>query len=215
MNEFVQNHQLTGEESVLGTAALDGAACYAPTLPAGSSTPPTPESSDSSETQGSIRRVTDSTDASPLTVNIESGPAKDVNGPQPNDVRTPKKLLPPPSENGSEMSELHTQIKRMIAGRTSLPDNVSAMVAFWAFSTWFEEAFPVLPRLVITGPAHEAMVVLRVLRDLCRTPTLLAGFRRADLKDLNGRTLLISEPNLDNRTAALLGNLTNRDFVLL
>jgi hypothetical protein len=58
--------------------------------------------------------------------------------------------------------------------------------------------------------------VLRVLRDLCRTPTLLAGFRRADLKDLNGRrTLLISEPNLDNRTAALLGNLTNRDFILL
>jgi hypothetical protein len=215
MNEFVQNQQLTVEEGVLGAVALDGAACYAPALTTGSSTPPTPESSDSPETQGSIHRVTDSTDASPLTVKIESGPAKDVNGPQPNDVRTPKKLLPPPSENGSEMSELHTQIKRMIAGRTSLPDNVSAMVAFWAFSTWFEEAFPVLPRLVITGPAHEAMVVLRVLRDLCRTPTLLAGFRRADLKDLNGRTLLISEPNLDNRTAALLGNLTNRDFVLL
>jgi hypothetical protein len=69
---------------------------------------------------------------------------------------------------------------------------------------------------VISGPAHEAMVILGVLRDLCRTPTLLAGFKRADLKDLNGyRTLLISEPNLDNRTAALLGNLTNQDFMLV
>jgi hypothetical protein len=69
---------------------------------------------------------------------------------------------------------------------------------------------------LITGPAHEAMVLLRVLRDLCSTPTLLAGFKRGDLKDLNRhRTLLISEPHLDNRTAALLGTLTNRDFMLL
>ena len=60
------------------------------------------------------------------------------------------------------------------------------------------------------------MVVLGVLNDLCSAPTLLAGFRRADLKELGGyRILLISEPNLDNRTAALLGNLTNRYFTLM
>ena len=104
----------------------------------------------------------------------------------------------------------------MIAGRTRLPDSVSALVAFWAISTWFLEAFTVFPLLVISGPAHEAMVVLGVLNDLCWAPTLLAGFRRADLKELRGyRTLLISEPNLDNRTAALLGNLTNRHFILI
>ena len=60
------------------------------------------------------------------------------------------------------------------------------------------------------------MVVLGVLNDLCWAPKLLAGFRRADLKELTGyRTLLISEQNLDNRTAALLGNLTNRHFILI
>ena len=74
----------------------------------------------------------------------------------------------------------------MIAGRTRLPDSVSALVAFWAISTWFLEAFTVFPLLVISGPAHEAMVVLGVLNDLCWAPTLLAGFRRADLKELTG-----------------------------
>jgi hypothetical protein len=104
----------------------------------------------------------------------------------------------------------------MIAGRTGLPDSVSALVAFWATSTWFPEAFPVFPLLAITGPAHEAMVVLGVLKDLCCAPTLLAGFRRSDLGEFRGyRTLLISEPNLDNHTAALLGNLTNRDFIII
>lgn len=211
MTESFQNSPLTAEE-VHPTPALDEAA-HAPALPAGSSMPPTLESSDSSETQGSIRTAPDSTDASPLTINVESGPTENVDGTQPNEVCTPEKPLPPPPENASVTGELHTQIKRIIAGRTSLPDSVSALVAFWVISTWFYELFPVIPSLVITGPAHEAMVVLRVLYELCSGPALLAGFRRADLKCLGSCwTLLISEPNLDNRTAALLGNLTNRGF---
>ena len=123
---------------------------------------------------------------------------------------------PSPTKPDSETAALHTQIKGMIAGRTCLPDGVSALIAFWAISTWFLEAFPIFPLLAITGPAHEATVVLGVLNDLCWAPTLLAGIRRADLKELRGyRTLLISESNLDNRTAALLGNLTNRHFILI
>lgn len=43
----------------------------------------------------------------------------------------------------------------------------------------------------------------------------MAGFRRRDLADLHGATQLISEPTLDNRTAALFGNLTNRKFLLV
>jgi hypothetical protein len=216
MTELFQNSQLTAEENLHSTAALDEGAQGAAALPASSGLPPTPESSGTSETQGPMGKAMDSTDAGSLTINVESSPAENVDRTQPNELFTPGNPLPPPRENGGVADELHAQFKRMIAGRTSLTDNVSAMVAFWAISTWFQEAFPVIPCLVIRGPAHEAMVVLRVLRDLCRTPTLLAGFRRADLKDLNGhRTLLISEPNLDNRTAALLGNLTNRDFILL
>jgi hypothetical protein len=216
MTELIQNHQLTNEGGVRATAALDGAACHAPALRASSSTPNT-DSSDEVETLWSLPGETDGTLASPAD-RVESPPAEDANeiNAQPYEVCTPDTPAPLPLEPDSETGALHTQIKRMIAERTSFPDSVSALVAFWAISTWFQEALTIFPCLVITGDVHEGMVLLAVLRDLCRTPTLLAGFKRADLKDLNGyRTLLISEPNLDNRTAALLGNLTNRDFMLV
>jgi hypothetical protein len=217
MSELVQNQVLTGEEGVRVTAALDGAACHAPALCASSSTPQNTDSSDEVETRWSLRGVTIGTPASPAD-RVESPPAEDANetNAQRYEVCTPDTPAPLPLKPDSETGALHTQIKRMIAGRTRLPDSVSALVAFWAISTWFQEALTIFPCLVITGAAHEAMTLLGVLRDLCRTPTLLAGFKRADLKDLNGyRTLLISEPNLDNRTAGLLGNLTNRDFLLV
>jgi hypothetical protein len=38
---------------------------------------------------------------------------------------------------------------------------------------------------------------------------------QGDLKDVSRHTLLISESNLNNQTAALLGNLTNRGFMIL
>lgn len=61
------------------------------------------------------------------------------------------------------------------------------------------------------------MVLLRLLKDLCRRVGLVAEFKKGDLKDLNFtfNTVLISAPNLDNRTAALLGNLTNPGFILV
>jgi hypothetical protein len=217
MTELIQNHQLTDEEGVRATAALDGAACHAPALPASSSTPQNIDSSDEVETRWSLRGVNNGTPASPAD-RVESPPAEDVNeiNAQPYEVCTPDMPPPLPFEPDGVIGELHDQIKRVIVGRTNLPNSVAGLLAFWAISTWFQEAFIVNPCLVITGNAHEALVILRVLRDLCRTPTLLAGFKRGDLKTLTGhRTLLISEPNLDNRTAALLGNLTNRDFMLV
>lgn len=121
----------------------------------------------------------------------------------------------PPTKLDHEASELHSEIKLLVAHRTRLPDDDCALVAFWAISTWFQTVLQVFPILAISGPAHEATNVLDVLHDLCDAPVLLAGFKRGDLKDLRGFTLLISEPNLDNRTAALLGNLTNRNFLLV
>jgi hypothetical protein len=45
----------------------------------------------------------------------------------------------------------------------------------------------------------------------------MADFKRGDLKDLNFsfHTVLISAPNLDNRTTTLLGNLTNPGFMIV
>jgi hypothetical protein len=120
--------------------------------------------------------------------------------------------LPP---QPSKALEIFTWIKHTIGAQTHLSDANMTVVAFWVISTCFQEALTVLPCLVITGPAHEATELLRVLHDLCPGSLLLAGFRRGDLKDVSRRTLLISDPNLTNHTAALLGNLTNRGFMIV
>jgi hypothetical protein len=96
-----------------------------------------------------------------------------------------------------------------------LSNAAATVAAFWVISTWFQEALTVFPCLVITGPAHEATELLRALHALCPASLLLTGFRRGDLKDVSCRTLLIFETNLSNQTAALLGTLTNRGFVIV
>jgi hypothetical protein len=124
---------------------------------------------------------------------------------------TQSSLSPQPSK----AFEIFTRIKHTIGAQTHLSDVNIALAAFWVISTCFQEALIVLPCLVITGPDHEATELLRVLHDLCKGSLLLAGFRRGDLKDVSCRTLLISEPNLNNQMAALLGNLTNRGFMIV
>jgi hypothetical protein len=122
---------------------------------------------------------------------------------------------PPPTKLDHEASELYTDIKRMIDRSTFLAEGDSALVAFWAMSTWFREALQVFPILLVSGPFFEANSVMTVLNELCFHPRLLAAFKKGDLKDLYGFTFLISEPHLDKRTAALLGNLTNRNYLLV
>jgi hypothetical protein len=111
--------------------------------------------------------------------------------------------------------QLFGWIKRRVVEQTHLPEDICALVAYWALSTWFQEAFIVFPCLVLIGPAHEATCVLRTLKDLCYGAVLMANFRRTDLTVVNFKTLLISQPNLNDQMAALLGNLTNRDFILV
>jgi hypothetical protein len=123
--------------------------------------------------------------------------------------------VPVPTKPDQQTSELYADIKRIIARSTFLAEDTSALVAFWALSTWFREALQVFPILLISGPAFEANSVLNVLNELCREPVLLAGFTRRDLKDVCGGTFLISEPHLDKRAAALLGNLTSRYYLLV
>ena len=110
--------------------------------------------------------------------------------------------------------QIFTWIKLSIQVQTHLPEALGSLIAFWVISTWFQESLTVLPCLIISGPAHDATLILRMLKDFCRGPALLAGFRRSDLARLNYgcQTMLISEPNLDKRAAALVGNLTNQEF---
>ena len=72
------------------------------------------------------------------------------------------------------------------------------------------------PCLVITGPASEGNRVLHLLKNFCRGAVLVAGFSRSHLSVIYGRlTLLISEPNLDKKTATLLSGLTDTNYLVL
>jgi hypothetical protein len=119
MTELIQNQELTDEEGVQVTAALDGAACHAPTLCASSSTLQSTDSSDEVETRWSLRGVTNGDPAD----RVESPPAEDANEnkAQRYEVCTPDTPVALPLEPDSETGALHTQIKRMIAGRTRPP----------------------------------------------------------------------------------------------
>jgi hypothetical protein len=119
--------------------------------------------------------------------------------------------LPPPRM--ATAAELLTWIQRCLVAETHLTEDAATLVAFWVISTWFQEALAVLPCLVLTGPAPDAIDVLLVLRNVCREAMLVSGFQRSHLGGLNKSwTNLISEPNLNKRTAALLGDLTYRNF---
>jgi hypothetical protein len=91
--------------------------------------------------------------------------------------------------------DLFTGIKRSLLAQTQLPEDAAELVTFWTISTWFPDARIVLPCLVITEPAYDAMDVLNALSPFCLRPMRLAEFRRSDLTVLRWRTSLVSVPN--------------------
>ncbi|MGB8030225.1 MAG: hypothetical protein WCF30_11230 [Terracidiphilus sp.] len=123
--------------------------------------------------------------------------------------------LPPPRVAAAV--ELHMWIKRALSAQTHLSEDAAELIGFWVITTWFQDALTVLPCLLLTGAAHEASRVLHVLRNLCCEARLLSGFRRSHICVLHWgcKTNLVSEPNLDKRTAGLLGNLTDKNFMVV
>ena len=132
---------------------------------------------------------------------------------QPSGIADAPALPPPPVATAAD---LITWVKRVLLAQTILLEDLATLVAFWVISTWFQDKLDVVPCLLITGTAHDAMDVLHVLRQFCRQAALLAGFQRSDLGVNNHFcTNLISEPNLDRRTANLLIGLTDRRFLVV
>lgn len=137
---------------------------------------------------------------------------------KPSAMRTTASAAPPPvpPKHDVAVGELFVAIKRIIARGTHLSDHVSALLTFWVISTWLQNALAMYPCLVLTGPAHEAMLVLQTLEVLCYCPFRVGAFKSVNLKDIPwaaNPTLLIYEPNLDKRMAALLGSSTSRGFL--
>jgi hypothetical protein len=152
-----------------------------------------------------------------LPASAAAGGKRDAESAQPSEILTASVDAPLPPPRLATAAELFTWIKRSILAQSHLPEPVGSLLAFWAISTWFQDSLTVVPILVISGPSHDATLVLQILNDFCLVPVLLTGFQRSDLIALSRKinTLLISEPNLDKRTAALLGDLTNRGFAIV
>jgi hypothetical protein len=123
---------------------------------------------------------------------------------------------PLPPQPDVAVDELFVAIQRISTRETRLVDQVSALLAFWVISTWLKDALTLYPCLVLTGPPHEAMLVLQTLEALCKRPIRVGTFNIAIVKDIpwaGDPTLLIYEPNLDRRMTALLGSSTRRGFL--
>lgn len=153
----------------------------------------------------------------PTDTSVEMGTSADTPGAQPSEIPIVPVTAPLPPPRKATAVELVTWIKRSILAQMHLPGDAAESVALWVISTWFQDALGVLPCLVITGPACDAMALLRILSCFCRVPVRVAEFRKGDLPTVNRgwHTALISEPNLNNRNAALLGNLTNPGFTVV
>ncbi|MGD0157923.1 MAG: hypothetical protein ABSB50_17680 [Terracidiphilus sp.] len=159
---------------------------------------------------------TDTTPEAAPPAPAPAGGTGDAETAQPNEIPAAPLQAPPPPRYATA-AELFTWIKRCIMAQTHLPEDAAELIVFFVVSTWFQDILTVLPCIVLTGSAHEASRVLRALGNFCREPKLLSGFRRSHLGVLHwgSKTNLISEPNLDRRTAALLSNLTDKNFMVV
>jgi hypothetical protein len=136
---------------------------------------------------------------------------------QPSEIPAAPREAPLPPARVATASELFTWIKLCLLAQTHLSDEEAELAAYWVIATWHQEALTVVPCLLITGSAYEASRVLRALGNCCYEPKLLSGFRRSHVGVLcwGSKTNLISEPNLDRRTAALLSDLTDKNFMVV
>ena len=134
-------------------------------------------------------------------------------------LRQPARGIPVPraSVPYGTTGELFARIRTTIAEQTSLSSPISAVLTYWVLSTWFIESLPTSPCLLITGSPFEGDVILRTLKAFCCLPLLMAGVNDSSLKGIDWNlspTLLLSEPNLTKRMAALLGSSTSKGYMV-
>lgn len=223
------NLPLTAEEYVTQPAKLDDGGCFEPFVPKVLMSPihkPTPKPKPPSlmplidkilRDNGIVPTPSDTTPEAEFPVSTAAEGTDDAVLTQPSEIFPAVLESPLPPPRVATAVELFTWLKRCVLAQTHLPEDAAEIIAFWVISSWFQDALTVLPCLVITGPAHDAGVVLHVLSDFCRKAGLLAGFRRSDLGALQCgcKTNLVSEPSLDMRTANLLSSLTDRRFLVV
>jgi hypothetical protein len=114
--------------------------------------------------------------------------------------------------------DLVDSIVALLRNHVMLPEKQCLLLAHWSIATWFPDFLPFIPSLVITGPAAAADLLLRTLVAVCRRPLLLADASPAVLSALPlGElmpTLLMREPQLNKRMAALLDASSQPGYLL-
>ena len=104
--------------------------------------------------------------------------------------------------------DLFDEIASLFQMHVSLPRKECSLLAYWSIATWFSDYMPLLPSLVIRGPASTADLLLRTLAAVCCRPILLGELRPTILRKIPiaylRPTLLIREPHLNRYTSALL-----------
>ena len=219
------NLPLTADGDVQPPSEADDGGCFAPFVPP-VPVPPAPKPAPKPKPpslmplidriladNGCVPAPTDAPPETEVSVPAAAGGTDDEEMTQPTETLSAPAVAPLPPPRIATADELFTWIKRCVLAQTHLPADAAELIAFWVISTYFQDVLTVLPCLIITGPAHDAGVVLHLLYNLCRRAALLAGFRRSDLGVLSWgcQTNLISEPNLDKRTVALLSSMTDRN----
>jgi hypothetical protein len=130
-------------------------------------------------------------------------------------VRSPSQATPVPTGSArfGTTAELFGRLQEAIAEQAFLPEYTSALLTYWAVSTWFADALSLTPGLVIVASEFEGDLVLRTLRNFCRYPLMLAGADISSLQRVNWSTtptLLFYGPNVTKHMATILGCATSR-----
>lgn len=109
---------------------------------------------------------------------------------------------------------LHSKIIGVLKNFFALPTRDLNLVACWLFSTWFPDALPIVPTLLVSGPSPSyASSFLRLLKSLCRRGLRLAELNVAGFRALPMRlqpTLLIDQTALTRGLCGLLRAASNR-----
>lgn len=130
-------------------------------------------------------------------------------------LRAPLQATPVPTGSApyGSTDELFGRLQQVIAAQASLPEETSALLTFWAISTWFPDSLPLSPGLTIVGPEFEGDLALRTLRNFCRYPLMLA---RADLSSLHRVDWRSTPtgPHITKQIATILGCATRRGYVV-
>ena len=116
--------------------------------------------------------------------------------------------LPVDIEGYGTTRDLFDEIAGLLQKHVMLPSKECSLLAYWSIATWLTDYLPLLPSIVIRGPASTADLLLRTLAIVCCRPIMLGELRPAILRRLPiaqlRPTLLIREPHLNRYTSALL-----------